>query len=668
MTGFRNIAIVGPYSSGKTTLLESLLHVTGVTSRRGSIRAANTVGDASAEARARQMSTEVTAASLEDGGLRFNFLDCPGSVELLQESLNALVGVDAAVVVCEADPKKVQTLAPLFHMLDDWQIPHLVFLNKMDRTVTPFQDTLIALKSVSARPLVLQQYPIGQGEDLIGFIDLITEQAYQYHVEAPADPIALPDTLKDQEQQARAEMLETLADFDDHLLEALLEDIQPSEAEVRQDLKLDLGADLIVPVLIGVAEQAFGVRPLLDILAKEAPDAAETLKNRGLQVGTAPIAQVLKTYISAQGKLSLVRIWQGTLTDGMQLSQGRISGIYRLLGQQQESLAEAVAGEIVALGRLETVQTGDGLSTQSDPLDLPRAPVLPAVFAWAVQPQNRKDEVKLTTVLNKLTEEDPSLSWRQETSTHDVLLWGQGDIHLQIAGDRLRNKYSLPVEFHPPHIAYLETIRQSTSSHGRYKHQTGGHGQFGDVHLDIQPQPRGEGVRFTETIVGGAVPKQYIPGVEMGVRESLEQGVYGFPVVDVSVTLTDGSYHSVDSSEQAFKLAARQAMQSGLPHCQPLLLEPIERVTISVPTEFTANILRLITNRRGQILGYDHKPDWTGWDEVSAYLPMAEMHGLITELRSASQGVSFFQWQDDHMAAVPDKIAEQVLAKLETAS
>jgi elongation factor G len=662
MNSSRNIAIVGPYSSGKTTLLESLLYVTGSISRRGSVRTGNTVGDTTAEARARQMSTEITAASLTHGSLNFTFLDCPGSIELAQETFNALVGVDAAVVVCEPDPQKVLGLSLLFQVLDDWQIPHLVFLNKMDRAIAPFSEVLAALKQVSSRPMVPQQYPIGQNETLQGFIDLITEQAFQYHPDAPADPIPLPEALKEQERAARAEMLETLAEFDDHLLEELIEEVEPPQTEVLQDLKDELSADLIVPVLFGVADRGFGIRPLLEILAKEAPEAQETAKLRGLGKADSLIAQVLKTYISAQGgKLSLVRVWQGSLSDGMLLNKVRVSGIYRLMGQQQTSIAQASAGEIVALGRLEGIQTGDTLSTNGF-AELRQGTALEPVFAQAIRTQNRKDEVKLTTALNKLSEEDPSLTWKHQVETHEIVLWGQGEIHLTISKERLERKYNLPVELTPPHIPYCETIRKTASSHGRYKHQTGGHGQFGDVYLDIEPQPRGEGFQFKDKIVGGVVPKQYIPGVEMGVREFLMQGTYGFPVVDLAVTLTNGSYHSVDSSEQAFKQAARLAMQSGLPNCEPVLLEPIERITVATPVEFTANILRLVRNRRGQVLGYDAKPNWTGWDEVTAYLPMAEMQDLITELRSLTQGVGFFHWEDDRLQEVPDKIAEQVLA------
>jgi elongation factor G len=662
--GSRNVAIVGPYLSGKTTLLESLLSVTGAISRKGNIQDGNTVGDSVQEARDRQMSVEVNAACTEYSGIRFTFVDCPGSVEFTQETYNALIGVDAAVVVCEPSSDRVLTLAPLFKFLDDWEIPHLVFVNKMDRANTDFMEVLHALKAVSSRPLVLHQYPIGQGEQLTGFIDLVSEQAYHYHPGAPADPVPLPDSLKQEEQAARAEMLEALANFDDHLLEELLEEINPPQEEILQDLKMELGADLIVPVFIGVATQDYGVRPLLEALVREAPEPETTAERRGIVLhADAPLAQVLKTYYTPQGgKLSLVRVWQGTLTDGTVLNGVRAGGLYRLMGQQQQSLTEAQAGAIVALGRLEGIKTGDTLTTSAAlATELPRAERLTPVYAMAIAPEKRNDEVKLSSALSKLLEEDPSLVWEQHGDTHEVILWGQGDIHLQVALDRLRRKYNLPMTTHLPQVPYKETIRKATKVHGRYKHQTGGHGQFGDVHLDIQPLSRGQGFDFKETIVGGAVPKQYIPGVETGVREYLAHGPLGFPVVDVAVTLTDGSYHNVDSSEQAFKQAARIAMQEGMVKCEPTLLEPIALINISIPTDFTSKVLRLISGRRGQILGYEGKPDWQGWDQVSAYLPQAEMHDLIVELRSLTMGVGFFQWQYDHLQEVPDKLAERLV-------
>jgi elongation factor G len=311
---------------------------------------------------------------------------------------------------------------------------------------------------------------------------------------------------------------------------------------------------------------------------------------------------------------------------------------------------------------LEGIKTGETISTNSQIKLLPKAEQLEPVFALAITPEKRNDEVKLSAAITKLLEEDPALAWEQHGDTHEVILWGQGEIHLQVALDRLRRKYNLPMSTHLPQVPYKETIRKPVNSvHGRYKHQSGGHGQFGDVYLDIQPLPRGEGFNFHEKIVGGVVPRQYIPGVEMGVREFLTHGPLGFPMVDVAVTLTNGSYHTVDSSEQAFKQAARLAMQMGVTQAQPTLLEPILKVDVNTPSEFTSKVLQLLTGRRGQILGYEGRHDWQGWDNISAYLPQAEMQNFIVELRSLTLGVGSFHWEQDHLQEVPEKLAERIL-------
>ncbi|MGB0563382.1 MAG: elongation factor G [Spirulinaceae cyanobacterium] len=660
----RNVALVGPYSSGKTTLLESILSVTGAIARKGSINDGNTVSDPAPEARDRAMSVEVSVARTTHAETDLTFLDCPGSIEFAQETDNALVGAGSAIVVCEADAAKVLTLAPLFKFLDDWEIPHVVFINKLDRSRDRFMDVLHALQEVSARPLVPQQYPVRKDHELVGYIDLITEQAYQYHAGQAADPISLPPELQTEEQAARDELLETLADFDDHLLEELLEDIPPSTAEILKDLKQTLSADRVVPVFLGIGSQDFGVRPLLDAIVKEAPDPTVTAKRRGLDVKTdgEAIAQVLKTYFTPQGgKQSLVRIWQGTITDGMTLGGMRVGGIYQLMGGHQESTVRATTGEIVALGRLDDAKTGDTL-TAGAALELPKAETLEPVYALSITPERRKDEVKLSGALGKLLAEDPSLHWEQHGDTHEILLWGQGEIHLQVALDRLRRKYRLPMTTHIPHVPYKETIRKTTTAHGRYKHQSGGHGAYGDVFLEIRPQERGEGFAFSESIVGGVVPRQYIAGVETGVRDYLGEGPLGFPVVDVAVNLSNGSYHSVDSSEQAFKQAARLAMTEGMNQCQPVLLEPILTVKVAAPNEFTAKALQLVTGHRGQILGYEALEGWKNWDNITAYLPQAEMQTFIVELRSLTLGVGFFHWQHDHLQEVPGKLADAVLA------
>lgn len=532
----------------------------------------------------------------------------------------------------------------------------------MERMTVEFIELLHALRHVSSRPLIAHQYPIDRGEELLGYIDLVTEQAYHFQPNKN-QPVDFPADLHLVESVARAEMLEELANFDDNLLEELLDDVEPSTDEILQDLKMELGADLVVPVFLGAADKDYGVLPLLQALVREAPDAAVTAERRGLEFTDGVMAQVIKTFYTLQGgKMSLVRVWQGMLTDGMILNGIRMSGIYRLQGQQSQSLQMAQAGEIVAVGRLEGIATGATLSNRPVKHELPTARALSPVYAMAIVPSKRNDEVKLSAALSKICEEDPSLHWEQHGDTHEVILWGQGEIHLQVTLDRLRRKYNLPMQTHLPHIAYKETIRQPLEAvHGRYKHQSGGHGQFGDVYLNIQPLPRGTGFSFQESIVGGAVPKQYIPGVETGVRDYLAHGPLGFPVVDIAVTLTNGSYHAVDSSEQAFKNAARLAMTEGMQKCQPTLLEPIEAIQVSAPKDFTSKVLQLLSGHRSQILGYDAKEGWIDWDIVDAYLPQAEMQNFIVELRSLTLGVGFFTWEYHHLEEVPDKILDRVL-------
>lgn len=667
----RCAAIVGPYLTGKTTLLESLLFVTGAIGRKGSVREGNTVGDSAAEARNRRMSVEMTAASTEFLGERWTFLDCPGSVELAQEAQCALMVADAAIIVCEAETSKALMLAPLFKFLDDRKIPHLLFVNKIDTASYRVREVLEALQHVSSRPLVLREVPLrstdATGQDIVtGYVDLVSERAYGYKAGQASDLIKLPEEASSREQEARRSMLESLADFDDHLLEQLLEDAVPSKQEIYEQLTKDLAADLIVPVFFGSAERDNGVRRLLKALRHEVPGPQETTLRLGLAAEPSDaVAEVFKTYhLPHTGKLSLARVLAGKLTDGMSLGGSRVGGIAQLKGHEMTKLTAAGIGEVVALARMEDVATGRLLSTSGKAKLATLWPEAPTpLFSLALSVENRNDEVKLTAALAKLAEEDPSLSVVHDAETHELVLWGQGEIHLQIAADRLRLKYNLPVKTQRPQVKYKETIRGSTHQHARFKRQSGGHGQFGDVHVTIAPQPRGAGFTFVDEIVGGAIPRQFIPSVEEGIRDYLVRGPLGFPVVDLSVTLTDGQYHTVDSSDQAFKTAGRMAMSEGMPKCDPVLLEPIHQVTIAVPNDFTARVHGLISGRRGQIQGFSAKEGWSGWDEVQALLPQSELHDLIIELRSLTLGVGTFAWKFDHLQELTGRLADKIVGQ-----
>jgi elongation factor G len=660
----RTAALVGPYLSGKTTLLEALLFATGAINRRGTIKDGNTVGDASPEARARQMTTEINVAHATYLGDPWTFLDCPGSVELAYETQVALLASDVAVVVCEPEIDRALTLSPLFKFLDQHSIPHMVFINKLDTAATRMRDVMAALQSISERPLVLRQVTTRDKEGAItGYVDLVSERAYQYKPGHASDLVKLPGGFWDQERQTRTSLVEKLADYDDKLLEQLLEDVEPSKEEIYKHLANDLQRDLIVPVMLGSGAQEHGVRRLLKALRHETPEPAGTAARLGIKDGADTVAQVIKTYYPGNtGKLSLARVWRGTVSEGMSLNGVRVAGVLRMNGAKQEKLPSAGVGEVVALARLEGIGTGTVLSSGAAPPQLPKAAVPMPVYSLAVAAEKRTDDVKLSGAIQKVIEEDPTLQLKHSEDGHELVLWGQGDIHLQIALDRLRTKYSLPAKTHRPQTGYRETIRRPTSQHARFKRQSGGHGQFADIEIEVKPLPRGSGHAFTNSVVGGAIPRNYIPAVEDGVNEYLVKGPLGFPVVDVAVNLVTGQFHAVDSSDQAFKTCGRMAMSEAMPKCDPVLLEPIHHVDISVPNAFTSKVQRLISGRRGQILGYDAKEGWTGWDTVSANMPQSELHDLIMELRSITLGVGTYTERFDRLQELTGKLAEKIMA------
>ena len=674
-TGPRTVALVGPYGSGKTTLLESILTITGAPQRKGSVTQKNTVGDTSPEARARQMSVEVNCATTKYLDDSFTFLDCPGSIEFLQDTLNVLPGVDAAIVVCEPEPAKVQMLKPYLKRLEDLAIPHFLFVNKIDKSGGALRDLLGILQQASDTPLLLRQIPIWENGIVTGFVDLALERAFVYREHAESELIDLNGDVKEREKEARYQMLEKLADYDEHLMEELLSDIEPPRDEVFDDLARELSDGAIVPVLIGSAEGDNGVRRLLKALRHEVPGVEATCARLGLKTNGEAVVQILKTYHSSHGgKLSLGRILAGALKDGAVLqrrdgSEARIGGIFALKGEAQTKLTDAKGGDTVAFGRLEGVQTGETLaSAKAESLAKIQIEQLAPVYRLAIEAADRKDEVKLTAAIGKLREEDPSIHFEQNAELHEIALVGQGEIHLKVAVEKLQSKYGLKLNTHMPHVPYKETIRKGTSQRGRHKRQTGGHGQFGDVVIEIRPLPRGSGFVFEDAITGGVVPKNWIPSVEKGVAEYLKEGPLGFPVVDLAVKLTDGSYHSVDSSDAAFQTAGRIAMTEGMSNCSPVLLEPIMHVRIHAPNDATAKVNAIVSGRRGQLMGFDAREGWRGWDTVEAQMPMSELHGLIIDLRSLTQGVGTFETKFDHLAELTGKIAEQVVATRKAAA
>jgi elongation factor G len=668
--GPRCIALVGPFQSGKTTLLEAILARTGAIPKQGSVEAGTTAGDSSAEARAHKMSVGLTTVATTFMGESYTFIDCPGSVEFIHDMRAALPAVDAAVVVCEADERKLPQLQLILRELEELDIPRFLFLNKIDKAEKRIRETLATLQPASRIPLVLRQIPIWRGDLIEGFVDLALERAFVYREHAASEVIALEGDNKSREKEARFSMLEKLADHDDALMEQLLEDIEPPRDAVFDDLARELREGQICPVLLGVATRANGVLRLMKALRHEAPTAEKTAARLKVANGKDGVAYVFKTlHVAHGGKASYVRVLGGHFADGATLMSqngeaGRISSIMPVSLGNEGKRATANPGDVVIFGKLEHAATGDTLgSGKTSPAKLIEIKPHAAVLATAIAATDRKDDVKLGQSLLRLGEEDPSLSIVSHAETHEVVLWGQGEMHLRVAIERLQDRFGVSVKQHPPVVGYRETIRRPvTGQRGRHKKQSGGHGQYGDVVLDIKPLTRGEGFAFDEKVVGGAVPRNYIPAVEDGVRDALARGPLGFPVVDLAVTLTDGSYHTVDSSDLAFRTAGRIGVSEALPQCQPVLLEPIHSIEIVCPTEATAKINAILSGRRGQILSFDTREGWAGWDVVRAMIPEAEIGNLIVEIRSATAGAGSFTTGFDHMAEITGRTADQIVA------
>jgi elongation factor G len=667
--GPRCIALVGPFQSGKTTLLEAILARTGAVQRQGTVEAGTTVGDASKEARHHKMSVEVTVATTSFMDDSYTFIDCPGSVEFVHDMRAALPAIDAAVVVCEADERKVAQLQLILRELEDLKIPRFLFLNKIDKADKQVRESLKLLQPASRVPLLLRQVPIWKNDIVTGFVDLALERAYVYKEHAPSELVKLEGSDLDFEKDARFSMLETLADHDDELMEQLLADIPPPRDRVFDDLAKELREGLVCPVMIGVATRTNGVLRLLKALRHESPGIAATAKRLGVKSTGEAVAVVLKTFHTTHGgKLSVARVLAGQIGDGVTLNSpteeaGRVSGVFKLLGPSTEKRGPATAGETVAFGKLDHARTGDTLSSGKQVhAAVGEVKPFPGVLAIAISAKERKDDVKLGLALNKLVEEDPSLSVFHNPETHEVVVWGQGEMHLRVATERLADRFGIAIERRRPTVGYRETIKKPIQQRGRHKKQSGGHGQFGDVVLDIKPVPRNSGFVFEEKITGGVVPRNYIPSVEEGVIDALKHGPLGFQVVDISVALIDGSYHAVDSSDMAFRIAGRIGITEALPQCQPVLLEPIHMVEIVCPSEASAKINAILSGRRGQILGFDTREGWSGWDVVRAMMPESEIGDLIIEVRSATAGVGSFTYKFDHMAELTGKPADQIVA------
>jgi elongation factor G len=665
--GTRVIALVGPAGAGKTSLAEAFLFASGTTDRQGSTANKSSIGDSSEEARSRGGSTETNLYNFTYLGEKYAIVDAPGSIGFSADAARGVAIADVAIVVVDPDPARAALAAPALRTLDELGIPHLIFVNRIDQAHGRIRDLLTALQPMSVSPLIARQIPIRDGEKVTGFVDIALERAYHYAGGKEDEPIALPDELADREAQARTQLLEQLADHDDNLLEQLLMDQVPEPGTVFADLRRETSDNLGVSVLFGSAQNGWGVGRLLKALRHEAPGPESTAARLGVD---APAVYAFKIYHGGSvGRLALARAVGGPIHENSDFKSssdehGRLGALFAVQGDKTTKITEASNGDIVAVAKVDGVNGGDWLGAGK--LPPPIEITLPSRnCALAIHPADRKDDVKLSGALARILEEDPSLTLEQDEASHEMRLRGVNDEHLRTTLAKLKRRYSVEVSHHAPSIGYRESIRKPVQQRGRHKKQSGGHGQYGDVIIEIRPLGRGEAFQFDEKIHGGAIPKQWIPAVEQGVKDAMLKGPLGFPVVDVAVTLLDGSYHSVDSSELAFRLAGRAAMQEAMPQAVPYLLEPVQKLVLVTPSSAASRVSSAVASRRGQMLGMGPREGWTGWDRIEALIPEAELGGLEAELRSMSQGLASYEAEFDHLAELSGHLADKVVQQHE---
>ena len=670
----RNVALLGHGGCGKTTLSEAMLFDAGATTRMGRIEDHNTVSDYDEEEQARGLSVNTSVLPAEWQNRKLNILDVPGYMDFVGEVKNAIRAVDSGVlVVCASSG--VEVGAELhWEFLDEASLPRMVFVNKMDRDNANFARTMEQLRTkfeVTFVPIVL---PIGSRDSFTGIVDLVTMKAYMGADGKEGD---IPAAMRDEVEAARTEMMEYAAEADDELMMKYLEGEELTTDEIYTALAKGSAQRQFVLVLAGSATKNIGVRRLLDAIAAYVPapcDVDRTAKNPVTDDEvtltadpSAPlVAQVFKTLADPfVGKLTYFRVFSGAIASDSRVfnitknEEERLGQLFVVRGKEQQPVPRIIAGDIGATAKLSVTVTSDTLCDRGNPLVIPPITYPEPLYSVAVFPKTKADLDKLGNGLARLIEEDPTLRVERNTETGETILSGMGESHIQIAARRLAQKFGVEIITEVPTIPYRETITKVAQAQGRHKKQTGGRGQFGDVWLRFEPLERGAGFEFASEIFGGSVPKNYIPAVEKGIREIMESGVIaGYPTVDFKCVIYDGSYHSVDSSEMAFKLAAHLGFRNAIPQAGPVLLEPIMDIVVTVPEEFMGDILGDLNTRRGRVLGMEQS---RGNGIVTAQVPLAEIQRYATDLRSMTQGRGIYRMSFSHYDIVPAHIVEKVV-------
>jgi len=670
----RNVALISHGGAGKTSLAEAMLFDAGAIQRLGSVDAGTATLDWDADEQKRKQSINLAIGSLEHEDVRITLVDTPGYADFQSDVIEALTAVDAAIVVVDASAGVEVGTDEVWRLADARRLPRFVFINKMDRENANYDAVLDQLKAAFGPKIAPVYLPIGSAEDFRGYIDVIEQHATVYEGGKPKE-VPIPDELEGIEHSRRDALVEAAAEASDELMEKYLEGEDLSDAEIEAALHKGTREGSVVPVFVGSALKNIGIRELTSMIARHVPSPAEVGARTsvdGKAIEPDPkgpfVAQVFKTTADPfVGRLTYFRVFSGTLNAQAHLynasrkEEERIGNILSLLGKDQENLSQAGPGDIVAVAKLSSTQTGDTLvADRAHTLELPRFDFPNPTLQVSIEPESKADLDKLGQALTRMLEEEPSARVHREDGTGETVLTAMGDAHVDVIVDRLKRKFGASVKTGTPLVPYRETIRRPAKVDNRFKRQTGGHGQFGHVVIEFEPLDAGTGFEFGDRIVGGAVPKQYIPAVEKGLREALGEGVLaGYPIVDLKATLIDGSYHTVDSSEMAFKIAASQALKRAFPEADPILLEPVIEVEVVVPDEYMGDVMGQITAKRGHVLGMESN---NGMQSLKAQVPQAEMFHYATELRSITQGRGRFSWRLDHYAEVPHTIADKVIA------
>ncbi len=671
----RNVALISHGGAGKTSLAEAMLFDAGAIQRLGSVDAGTATLDWDPDEYKRRQSVNLGIASLETDGVRVTIVDTPGYADFQADVVQALAAVDAAIVVIDASAGVEVGTEEVWRLADDRHLPRMIFVNKMDRENANFDAVLDALKSRFGPKIAPVYLPIGSAESFRGYVDVIEQHANVYEGGTPREA-PIPDEMRGLEESRREALVEAAAEASDELMEKYLEGTPFSEEEITAALHKGTREGSVVPVFVGSALKNIGVRELTSMIAKHIPSPVEVGTRTtvdGRQIAPDPdaplVAQVFKTIADPfVGRLTYFRVVAGTLRgqghiyNASRREEERIGNLLALRGKDQETLSQVGPGDIAAVAKLTSTQIGDTLTAdRSQAVELPRLAFPAPTLQVSIEPQSKADLDKLGQALTRLLEEEPCAQIHREDGTGETVLAAMGDAHVDVIVDRLKRKFGASVRTGTPRVPYRETIRKPAKVDNRFKRQTGGHGQYGHVVIEFEPMPSGTGFEFGDRIVGGVVPKQYIPAVEKGLREALGEGVIaGYPIVDLKATLVDGSYHTVDSSEMAFKVAASQALKRAFPDANPVLLEPVLEVEVVVPDEYMGDVMGQITAKRGHVLGMDSSD---GMQRLRAQVPQAEMFHYATELRSITQGRGRFSQRVDHYAEVPHNIADKVVAE-----